>query len=64
MSEKVFIVDPTANQLVPVESVSFAEIGVKERHDLEVWVTSHPASATTGRPDFSLAPCSPSRRRA
>ena len=42
MSELLFIVDPVSKQLSPVEPVSFADIGVKERQDLEAWVTSHP----------------------
>lgn len=42
MAELLYIVDPLSKQLTPVNPVSFADIGVKERQDLEAWVTSHP----------------------
>ena len=42
MSELLFIVDPVSKQLASVNPVSFEDIGVKERQDLETWVTSHP----------------------
>jgi hypothetical protein len=43
MQELLFIVDPVSKQLTPVNPVSFADIGVRERQDLEAWVTFHPA---------------------
>jgi hypothetical protein len=36
------LVDPVTNEPIKVESVSFSDIGIKERQDLERWIVNHP----------------------
>ena len=42
MREPIYIIDPMTKQPKRVEPVSFQEIGIKERSDLEEWVINHP----------------------
>lgn len=42
MADSIFLVDPETRQPLKVEPVSFSEIGIKERKDLEQWVANHP----------------------
>lgn len=41
MSDIIFIVDPTTKQPSKIEPVSFSDLGIKERQDLEEWVKNH-----------------------
>src|SRR4051794_13801090 len=41
MADSIFIIDPTTKVPTKVESVAFADIGIKERNDLEQWVLRH-----------------------
>ncbi|MFH0982741.1 MAG: hypothetical protein V2A79_14550 [Planctomycetota bacterium] len=40
--DQIYLVDPASKKLTGVCAVSFAEIGVKERADLEAWVIDNP----------------------
>ncbi len=40
--DQIYLVEPTSKKLTGVKPVSFAEIGVKERTDLEAWVLNSP----------------------
>ncbi len=40
--DTIYLVDPMSKKLTAVRAVSFAEIGVKERADLEAWVLDNP----------------------
>ena len=42
MPETVYAVDPTKPTLRAIEPVTFAEIGIKERKNLEKWVCANP----------------------
>lgn len=42
MSDIIFIVDPATKQPSKIEPVSFSDLGIKERQDLEQWVKNHP----------------------
>jgi hypothetical protein len=42
MPERIYMVSPDSRTLSAVEAVGFLEIGVRERTDLERWVTAHP----------------------
>lgn len=42
MSDNLYMVDPQTRRLGSVEPVSFAEIGIRERADLEAWVCHEP----------------------
>jgi hypothetical protein len=42
MSDAIYLIDPTTKLATRVERVSFLDIGVKERQDLEAWVLAHP----------------------
>ena len=42
MADLIFVVDPESKEPIRVEPVSFSEIGVKERENLEQWVINHP----------------------
>ena len=42
MSDAIYVIDAKTKSPVRVERVGFAEIGVKERADLEAWVLAHP----------------------
>jgi hypothetical protein len=42
MPENLYLVDPNSKQLTAVTPVSLAAIGIRERQDLEAWVTEHP----------------------
>jgi hypothetical protein len=42
MPDPIYIIAPATKSLTAVQQVSFAEIGVQERKDLEAWVISHP----------------------
>jgi hypothetical protein len=42
MADKLYLVDPISKKLTSRDPVSFSDIGVKERNDLEAWVTENP----------------------
>ena len=42
MPDQIYIVDPTTNEPVKVKPVTFHDIGVTERYDLERWVARDP----------------------
>src|ERR1700743_2948591 len=42
MSDQIYLVDKGSKAPVGVSRVTFAEIGVKERQDLESWIVTHP----------------------
>ncbi len=42
MPETIFQVDPTTRKAIAVQPVSFADIGIKERADLQQWILHHP----------------------
>ena len=42
MSDIIFIVDPVNKQPSKIEPVSFSDIGIKERQDLEEWIKNYP----------------------
>jgi hypothetical protein len=42
MADLIFLIDQETKEPVKVKPVSFAEIGIKEREDLEQWVINHP----------------------
>ncbi len=42
MTDIIFLIDQETKEPIKVEPVSFAEIGIKEREDLEQWVIDHP----------------------
>lgn len=41
MNDAIYIVDPSTKQPLRVQAVSFAEINIHERQDLEAWVINH-----------------------
>lgn len=43
MSDRIYVVDPIKGTPQPVEATGFAQLGVRERQDLEEWVGAHPA---------------------
>lgn len=42
MADSIFLIDSETQEPTNVEPVSYAEIGIKERGDLEQWVVDHP----------------------
>lgn len=42
MPETIFHVDPTTKKTIAVSAVAFADIGIKERKDLQQWIIEHP----------------------
>jgi hypothetical protein len=42
MADLIFLIDQDTKEPLKVEPVSFAEIGIKEREDLEKWVIDYP----------------------
>ncbi len=42
MSDNIYVVDPVTGDPTVIRSVSFNDIGIKERDDLEKWVVRHP----------------------
>lgn len=40
--DHIYLVEPTTKNLTPIESTTLADIGIKERQDLEQWVCNHP----------------------
>ena len=42
MTDRIYVVNPSSKEPVKVNSVSFAQIGIKERGDLEEWVKKQP----------------------
>lgn len=42
MPELVYVVDPVGKSLTAVKNVSFSDIGIRERNDLEAWVLANP----------------------
>jgi hypothetical protein len=42
MADIIFLIDHDTQEPIKVEPVSFAEIGIKERDDLEEWIIDHP----------------------
>jgi hypothetical protein len=42
MKDFIYIVDPVSKELQEVAPVSFSNIGIKERQDLQSWITCHP----------------------
>ena len=42
MSDSIYLVDPATKQPYAVTPVSFWQIGLKERSDLQEWILKHP----------------------
>lgn len=42
MADPIYIIAPATKSLTAVQQISFAELGIQERKDLEAWVISHP----------------------
>jgi hypothetical protein len=42
MTDQIYLIDPKTKTPVSVSRVSFADIGVRERQDLESWIVNHP----------------------
>src|SRR5688572_4004413 len=42
MSDAIYLIDSTTKLPTRVDRVSLADIGIKERQDLEAWVLAHP----------------------
>ena len=42
MKDLIYIVDPVSQELQKLAPISFTDIGIKERQDLQSWITHHP----------------------
>ena len=42
MTDQIYIIDPSTKQPAIIKPVSFSDIGIRERYDLQPWIIEHP----------------------